>query len=243
MKKILVLFTALCLLLASSCNFKGDIDTTAATDTTGAESATSEETTTESETTTTEETTIKSPNTSVEETTTESESTTAEETTTELESTTVEETTTEPETTTTEDDDWDHLRNSEVTVTSGENSVNPLQFFSATTICEGDMITEGCGGGIYGAFSDPKFNKSRFPVLNLEGEISAVAPANTTLGKTIEVYDMSYTLLDTVESLTALSELAEGEYIIVLLETIKNISSETDYSIYYNDIAFKLIVA
>ncbi len=134
---------------------------------------------------------------------------------------------------------------SSVTVISGDGEINPIRAYLGSTHYSEGRIEQGCGGGAWLVFDDPESDHADFPTLVLEGGITVLPPVNVYIGN-IRIYDTEYNELKyKFDSLGDLSELPEGEYIVVYYAEADGRGCEPDITEYtiteYEDI-FKLIV-
>ncbi|MBQ4140523.1 MAG: hypothetical protein IJD70_04215 [Clostridia bacterium] len=138
-------------------------------------------------------------------------------------------------------DEYDY---SPITVSSGSGKINPVRCFLSSTVYDGDSIAEGCGAGIGMIFGNDKTDQSTFPVLVLDGKLEALLPVNSSLVG-VTVYDLDYNAIEEKKSISELSELPEGEYLIVLRVKSDSrgcIPDVSEYSITDYEDFFKFII-
>ncbi len=136
---------------------------------------------------------------------------------------------------------------SPVIVTSGDNKINPISLYLATTTYKNGHIISADDGGGADMFFDSDPDQSAFPTITLEGELDIIPPVNYYCTG-YRIFDTEFNYLDqTFSSIHELSALSHGTYIVVYYEeydTRGDVADGdiTEYSIVEHHGVFKLIV-
>ncbi len=143
---------------------------------------------------------------------------------------------------------------SQTSIESGNASINPLRFllWSSETVEEGEtgITNHADGSGRDFFFENDEADHTDLPAITLQGELSAVFPANTslvlrpheTVSAFLHVYDTHFQMLKyAFHDFSELDELSPGEYVIVFTERYESRGSSAERMGEY-DCIFKLIV-
>ncbi len=135
---------------------------------------------------------------------------------------------------------------SATTVSSGDFSINPIRrMVWVTEFVDGVEDVTGDGFGVSHFFSDPDTNVSDFPSIALQGELKVATDEGYELQSRIEVYNTDLEPFAKYDSLSELTALGAGEYVIVLCEMYdsrRGDESIKNYTVRCDDLVFLLVV-
>lgn len=144
-----------------------------------------------------------------------------------------------------EQNEKEGLPYSSVTVASGGSGVHPLRGLVYTNqYLNGELALCGDGNGVYWFFDDPELDHNDFPCLVLNGDVQEHIPTHINCGG-VYLYDLNYERLEYNGGFEGLSDLPEGEYLVVFSEyhdgSLDDPNAEEYWKTAYEDL-FKLIV-
>ena len=143
-----------------------------------------------------------------------------------------------------EQNENEKYRYSPITVAIGEEGIHPIKcVLGSTHYVNGEARESGCSDGVWYLFSNPEIDPNDFPTLVLNGKIDLYVPTHITYNERPALYDMNYEWIDYGGDFEGLSELPEGEYLVVFSEYESGeVDNPQDYWKTHWENVFKLIV-
>ena len=144
----------------------------------------------------------------------------------------------------TEQNENEKYRYSSIAVAIGDEGIHPIKcVLGSTHYVNGEARESGCSDGVWYLFSNPEIDPNDFPTLVLNGKIDLYVPTHITYNERPALYDMNYEWIDYGGDFEGLSELPEGEYLVVFSECESGeVDNPQDYWKTHWENVFKLIV-
>ena len=144
----------------------------------------------------------------------------------------------------TEQNENEKYRYSSIAVAIGDEGIHPIKcVLGSTHYVNGEARESGCSDGVWYLFSNPEIDPNDFPTLVLNGKIDLYVPTHITYNERPALYDMNYEWIDYGGDFEGLSELPEGEYLVVFSEYESGeADSPQDYWTSHWQNLFKLVV-
>ena len=144
----------------------------------------------------------------------------------------------------TEQNENEKYRYSSIAVAIGDEGIHPIKcVLGSTHYVNGEARESGCSDGVWYLFSNPEIDPNDFPTLVLNGKIDLYVPTHITYNERPALYDMNYEWIDCGGDFEGLSELPEGEYLVVFSEYESGeADNPQDYWKTHWENVFKLIV-
>lgn len=144
----------------------------------------------------------------------------------------------------TEQNENEKYRYSSIAVAIGDEGIHPIKcVLGSTHYVNGEARESGCSDGVWYLFSNPEIDPNDFPTLVLNGKIDLYVPTHITYNERPALYDMNYEWIDYGGDFEGLSELPEGEYLVVFSEYESGeVDNPQDYWKTHWENVFKLIV-